>query len=140
MKEWICTAVGVIGGVIASAFGGWSAGLTTLVVFMAADYLTGLLVAGVFHASKKTPHGGLESRAGWKGLARKGVTLLLVLAACRLDLLLGVTYVRDAAVVGFCANELLSITENAVLMGVKVPPPVAGAIELLRRKGETDHD
>ena len=140
MKDYICAVIGAVGGAVAAAFGGWSAGLTTLVVFMAADYLTGLLVAGVFHASKKTPHGGLESRAGWKGLVRKLVTLVLVLAACRLEALLHVTYVRDAAVVGFCANEVLSVTENAALMGVPVPAPLARALELLRRKEEESHD
>lgn len=136
MKEWICTAVGLVGGAVAMAFGGWSAALTTLIIFMAIDYLTGLLVAGLFHASKKTEHGGLESRAGWKGLVRKGVTLLVVLVACRLDLLLGVNYVRDAAVIGFCANEALSILENTVLMGVKWPAPVKAALELLMQKSE----
>jgi toxin secretion/phage lysis holin len=139
MKDYICAVIGAMGGAVAAAFGGWSAGLTTLVVFMAADYLTGLLVAGVFHASKKTPHGGLESRAGWKGLVRKLVTLVLVLAACRLEALLHITYVRDAAVIAFCANELLSVVENAVLMGVKVPAPLARGLELLRKEAER-HD
>lgn len=137
MKDVICTALGLVGGAVAAAFGGWSAALTTLVIFMAVDYLTGLLVAGVFHASRKTENGGLESRAGWKGLVRKGVTLLVVLVACRLDLLLGVNYVRDAAVIGFCANEALSILENTVLMGVKWPAPVQAALELLIKKSET---
>ena len=138
MKDWICAVVGALGAAVAAAFGGWTAGLTTLVVFMAADYATGLLAAGVFHASRKTEHGGLESRVGWKGLARKAVTLLLVLSAGRLELLLGVTYVRDAAVIGFCANELLSVTENAALMGVPLPRVLREALELLRRKGEED--
>ena len=141
MKDWICAVIGAAGGAVAAAFGGWSAGLTALVVCMAVDYATGLLAAGVFHVSRKTPHGGLESRAGWKGLARKAVTLLLVLAVCRLEAVLGVTYVRDAAVIGFCANEVLSIVENAALMGVPVPAAVASAIELLRQKGEGErHD
>ena len=140
MKDCICAVIGAVGGAVAAAFGGWSAGLTTLVVCMCADYLTGLLVAGVFHASKKTPHGGLESRAGWKGLARKVVTLVLVLIASRLESLTGVTYVRDAAVVGFCANEVLSVTENAALMGVPLPRALKDALELLRKKGEVSHD
>jgi len=136
MRETICAAIGAAGAAVAAAFGGWSAGLTTLVVLMAADYATGLLVAGVFHASRKTPHGGLESRAGWKGLVRKAVTLLLALAAGRLELLLGISYVRDAAVMGFCANEALSVAENAVLMGVPVPRALADALEVLRKRGE----
>lgn len=74
MKEWICTAIGVAGSFIASMFGGWDAALATLVIFMAIDYVTGLIVAGVFHNSGKTENGALESRAGWKGLCRKGVS------------------------------------------------------------------
>ena len=54
MKEGICTGIGVIGSVIASLFGGWDAALVTLMIFMGIDYLTGLIVAGVFHNSEKT--------------------------------------------------------------------------------------
>lgn len=143
LKQIVCAALGALGGAVAAAFGGWSGALTTLLLFMAADYVTGLAVAGIFHASRKTPGGGLESRAGWKGLARKGVTLLVVLVACRLDLLLGVHYVRDATVVGFCANETLSIVENAALMGVPLPAAVQRAVEVLRDKAEKgggEHD
>lgn len=49
----------------------------------------GLMVAGIFKKSKKTESGALESHAGWKGLCRKGVTLLIVLVACRLDMTIG---------------------------------------------------
>lgn len=79
IKSVLCAAIGCAGSLVASAFGGWDAGLITLVLFMAIDYITGLMVAGVFHASEKIESGGLESRAGWKGLCRKGVTLLIVL-------------------------------------------------------------
>ena len=48
MRETICTVLGVVGGTLAAAFGGWNAALTTLVFFLSLDYLTGLLVAGVF--------------------------------------------------------------------------------------------
>ena len=64
--------------------------LKTLVLFMFVDYMLGLLVAGVFKKSDKTDDGGLESRAGWKGLCRKGVSLTVVLVAAQLDGLLGV--------------------------------------------------
>ena len=89
VKNGICTMVGVIGSLIASQFGGWDAALSTLILFMAVDYITGLVVAGVFHASPKSKDGTLESRAGWKGLCRKGETLLIVLVACRLDAVMG---------------------------------------------------
>lgn len=134
MKNAICGILGMIGGAIASAFGGWSAGLTTLLIFMAIDYLSGLVVAGVFHRSPKSEGGALESRAGWKGLVRKGMTLLIVLIGCRLDIMLGSNYIRDALIIAFIINELLSIIENAGLMGVPIPKALENAIELLKDK------
>lgn len=136
MKEGICTGIGIAGGYIASLFGGWDAALVTLMIFMGVDYLTGLIVAGVFHASKKTENGTLESRAGWKGLCRKGVTLLVVLVACRLDLVMGSNFIRDAVVIAFIANETISIIENAGLMGVPIPSVIAKAIEVLKKRAE----
>ncbi len=138
MKDWICAAAGVIGAAVAAAFGGWTTAMVTLMIFMGVDYLTGLIVAGTFHKSEKTEHGGLESRAGWKGLVRKGVTLLVVLVAYRMDLLLGVSYIKDAVIIAFCANEVLSIIENAALMGIVIPKPLQKAIELLRAKSEPE--
>ena len=140
MKVTVFSAIGLVGAAIAEAFGGWSSGLTTLLIFMGADYLTGLLVAGVFHRSEKSASGGLESRAGWKGLIRKGCTLLIVLVACRLDMLLGTEFVRDAVIIGFCANEALSIVENVGLMGVPLPRALVRAIELLKNKADEAAD
>lgn len=137
MKEGICTGIGVVGGVIATAFGGWDEALVTLIIFMVIDYLSGLLVAGVFHNSKKTESGALESRAGWKGLCRKCVTLLFVLIAYRLDIAIGVNYIRDAVIIGFMANELISIVENAGLMGIPLPAVIQNAIDVLTKKSTT---
>lgn len=134
-KATLCTVIGCVGSLFASAFGGWDAGLITLIVFMSADYITGLLVAGVFHTSEKTESGGLESRAGWKGLCRKGVTLLIVLVAQRIDIVAGTSVVRDATVIAYIVNEAISITENAGLMGVPVPDRLMAAIDVLQGKG-----
>lgn len=140
MKAGILTSVGFIGSVFASFFGGWSAGLTTLIIFMCVDYASGLIVAGVFHKSGKSENGGLESNAGWKGLIRKGMTLLIVLIACRLDILVGTTYIRDTTVIAFCTNEALSILENAGLMGVPIPKVITKAIDVLKNKSDPDGD
>lgn len=140
MKSTICTAVGVVGSFVASLFGGWDAALVTLLIFMGVDYVTGLIVAGVFHTSPKTENGALESRAGWKGLCRKGVTLLVVLVACRLDMVMGSNFIRDAAIIAFIANETISIIENAGLMGVPIPAVVTKAIEVLKENAENTGD
>lgn len=138
MKNTICTIVGIIGSFIASMFGGWTASLTTLLIFMGIDYLTGLIVAGVFHNSPKTDTGALESRAGFKGLIRKVMILLFVLIGYRLDLAVGTTYIRDAVCIAFIANELLSIVENAGLMGIPIPAVITNAIDILKKKEITD--
>lgn len=132
----ICTVFGVAGGFLAQAFGGWNSSMTTLLIFMAIDYATGLIVAGFFHASPKSEGGSLESRAGWKGLIRKGCTLLFVLIGARLDMVLGTTMVRDGVIIGFLLNELVSIVENAGLMGLPLPAALTNAIELLKKKEE----
>ncbi len=167
MKIKLLTFIGVVGSWIASLFGGWDAAMSTLLMFMAVDYFTGLIVAGVFHKSEKTESGALESRAGWKGLCRKGVTLLVVLVACRLDLVMGSNFIRDAVVIAFIANETvacrldlvmgsnfirdavviafianetISIIENAGLMGIPIPAVIVKAIEVLKKKTESEGD
>ena len=128
--------VGAVGGFVAMVFGGWSDALITLIVFMALDYVTGLIVAGIFKKSKKSENGALESRAGFKGLCRKGVALLIVLVAVRLDIVMHTSYIKDAVIIAFVANESISIIENAGLMGIPVPGIIARAIDVLRNESE----
>lgn len=138
MKDGICTIVGVAGAFIANLFGGFDAALKTLLLFMAADYVTGLVVAGVFKKSGKSKSGALESLAGFKGLCRKGMALLLVLVATRLDVAIGSSYIRDAVCIAFTANELISLVENAGLMGVPIPDVITKAIDILKKKTEQE--
>ena len=140
MKNGLCTIVGTVGGFIASLFGGWDTALATLLIFMAVDYVTGLIVAGVFHKSQKTESGALESRAGWKGLCRKGTSLLVVLVAYRLDLVIGSNFVKDATIIAFIANETISIIENAGLMGAPIPAVIVKAIDVLKQKADDSQE
>jgi len=114
--------------------------LQTLIIFMAIDYTTGLIVAGVFHNSNKTETGALQSKAGWKGLCRKGMTLLIVLVAAQLDKMTGTNIIRNAVIIGYAANESISIIENAGLMGLPIPKVLVDAIDVLKRKGESDEN
>lgn len=138
MKDTICAAVGLGAGVISWLVGGFDTPILALIICMGADYVTGLIVAGVFHTSPKTKSGGLDSRVGWKGLARKFVTLLIVVVANLADLLLGLHYIRDAVIAAFCANECISILENAGLMGIRIPRVLTEALEKLGE--EENHD
>ena len=136
----ICAAIGAVGGAVSDILGSWTGDMTTLLIFMAVDFVMGLCVAGIFKNSNKSEGGAMDSRAGWKGLCRKGITWLIILVAHRLDVALGVGYVRTAAVIGFTANEALSIVENAGLMGIKLPKSVRRAIDVLLKRGDNEND
>ena len=137
-KAAVMGGAALIGGMISQAFGGWDAALITLLIFMAVDYVSGLIVAGVFQASDKSESGSLSSAACWQGLARKGMTLVIVLVAAQLDKVLGTAFVRDAVVIAYIVNETISIIENAGLMGLPIPDVIMSAIEQLQGKKDSE--
>ncbi|WMM26644.1 phage holin family protein [Tissierella sp. MB52-C2] len=130
------TAIAIVGSAITSLIGGWDRALQTLLIFMAIDYISGLVVAGVFKKSNKTESGGLGSRAGWEGIFKKVMTLFLVLMGNQLDLLLQVEYVRYGLIIAFMIDEGMSIIENAGLMGIPIPKLLSDSFDILRKKEE----
>ena len=130
-KNYVVTAIGAAAGALVAAAGGWDSALKALIVFMVLDYLTGVIVAGVFHKSKKTDSGKLSSAAGLKGLAKKVLMLFLVVAGQYLDIILGVDYFRNAVIIALITNELISLIENASLAGIEIPV-LSKAVEMLR--------
>ena len=134
MKQYLCTAVGMLGAGLAWAFGGWDTALAALLICMGVDYISGSLVALVFHKSTKTETGAYNSAYGIKGLCKKSLTLLFVLVAVQIDRVLAIDYVRDAVCIGFCTNEVISIIENLGLAGIPMPAIVTKALEQLQKK------
>lgn len=136
IKNWILGALAAAGTVIANSLGGWDIVLAVLVGFMVVDYLTGIMVASIFHASPKTAGGGLASGEGWKGLLRKCMIFVFVFVGAMLDRVIGAAYVRTAIILFYIGNEGLSILENMALMGVKYPKFLVRVLEVLREKGD----
>lgn len=136
LKNGILAVFAAVGSWIANALGGWDAAMVLLVAFMATDYVTGVLVAAVWHRSPKSQSGALDSKAGFKGLCKKGVILLLVWVGCLLDAALGTTYVRMAVILFFIGNEGLSLLENLGLMGVPYPEFLKRTLEALKEQGD----
>lgn len=132
MKNTLISFIGIVGAGISYLVGGFDATVISLLLFMSIDFITGLIVGGVFHRSPKTETGTLESKAGWKGLCKKGVILFFVFIGTQLDILLSTEYIRDGVCIAFIVNELLSIIENAGLMGVPIPNIIKNSIELLK--------
>nr|DAO63034.1 MAG TPA: holin [Caudoviricetes sp.] len=138
IKNGICIVVGLVGGVISSALGGWDSAIVTLLVFMGADFILGLLNALAFHRSKKSKNGALSSSVCWQGIVKKFGTLLIVVCANYADSLLNCGYLRDAVVIAFCASELISICETAGLMGILpegVQKILTKVIDMLKNSG-----
>lgn len=136
MKEKLCTMMGVLGGGLSFLFGPWTSDLSALTVCMAVDLLSGIAVALLFHKSKKTPTGSYSSAYGFKGLCKKAMLLSVVAVGHQMDLVLGTGYIRTALCVGFLSNEVLSIVENAGLMGIPLPQSFIRALDALRSKEE----
>lgn len=139
-KNGALAALAAFGSWIANALGGWDTAMVLLVALMAADYITGVLVAAVWHRSAKSQSGALDSKACFKGLVKKGVILLLVWIGVLLDQALGASYVRTAVILFFIGNEGLSLLENLGLMGLPYPVFLQKTLEALHDKGNQGGD
>lgn len=130
----VIKAAAAAGGAVAGMLGGWDALMKVLLIMMVVDYISGVVVAAMGR-SHKTEYGGLSSKVGFIGLAKKGLMLMVVLVATMLDsaLNLGTPMCRDAACWFYVANEGLSIIENMNLIGVPFPAKLK---EILGEKAE----
>lgn len=131
MKSVILSVIGTVGSCIAAALGGWDSAIIALLSFMAIDYITGWILAAVFKKSHKTESGGYSSAIGLKGLFKKVMILLLVVVANLLDKQMGASYIRDGVCIAFMVNEVMSIVENAGLMGLPIPKVITEALDIL---------
>jgi len=128
------TATGLFASVLSRFFGGFDLLLQTLVLLMAFDLVSGLVASAVFKRSSKTETGRLSSLAGLQGLIKKGCCLMLIVIAVHLDALLGTrSLTRDAVIIAFCINEMISVMENMGHMGIKLPAPLVNALDMLSK-------
>ena len=121
-------------GVILYFIGGFDLFLEALLVCMVTDYAMGLTIAGVYQRSKKSDSGGLDSFVGWMGISKKITSLLFIIVGVELQKMTGVPGIREGIIIALVLNELISIIENAGLMGIPVPNVLIKAIDLLKEK------
>ena len=131
---------GVVGA-ICGLFGEWTTTLTILVVVMAIDYISGVLVAAC-GKSPKTEGGRLSSKAGFAGIARKALMMLLVGLATLIDRALGseAMVFQTSLTFYYIANEGLSILENAALLDVRFPVKLKRALETMREREDSHNE
>lgn len=133
METIFKSIVGVGGAIITFLLGGWSPLLQVLVLFIIFDYVLGFLVAAT--------HGELNSEIGFKGIAKKVVILTLVAVAYALDTIMGDdTFMRDAVIFFYIANELLSILETAGKTTLPIPDALKNAVAKLNGKADNSND
>ena len=137
VKITLCAALGAAGAALIKIFGGWTEDMITLITVMAIDFILGLLIASVFNKSPKSENGSMSSKSCFFGLCKKCTMLLFVLVAQRLDISLGTDYIKTAAIIAFIVNELISIVENAGIIGIPMPKIIIRAIDLLKNKEES---
>ena len=140
MKEKIfCALSGFVGSCVAALLGGWTEAMSTLLIFMAIDYVTGLSVA-LAGKSDKTENGKPSSKVGLIGLLRKGMMMLMLIVACRLDMLMDTTpFVRDGTCIAFILNETISIFEN-VSKFIDIPRILRDTVDRLLKKDDKDKE
>jgi toxin secretion/phage lysis holin len=129
MEQFIKLTIALSGAAVTFMFGGWSVLLKALLFFVVLDYITGL-TAGYFE-------GKLSSKTGMKGIAKKVLIFIIVTIAHQVDLVMGDGhFFRDATVLFYITNELISILENSGRIGLPVPSVIRKAVEVLKDKGD----
>lgn len=124
-KYLIFVSLAGIGSFTLFLFGGWDYLLMVLMALVVIDYITGVLAAFV---QKR-----LASQIGFKGITQKVFIFFLVATANFIDTLLwDQSLIRDATILFYAVNEIISITENAGIVGLPVPQFLLKAIALLK--------
>lgn len=137
MKEiWniIQVIIAAVGGGIGYFLGGCDGLIYALAIFVAADYITGVMCAIV---NKR-----LSSEIGFKGICKKLLIFILVGIAHILDekIIGDGSIIRTAAVFFYISNEGISIMENAAALGLPIPEKLAAVLRQLNEEDNSNEN
>lgn len=136
IKELVLSVIGGAGSAFCYLLGGFDVNIKVLGCFMLADIITGVIDAAVLKKSPKTETGGLSSKYSLQGFLKKIYAFIGIGVCVGVDTLFNTdTFFRNAAIFYLIGNELLSITENLDLMGVKIPV-LGDAVDLVRKRSQ----
>lgn len=118
-----------MGGAIGAVLGGFDGFLYALIVFVAVDYVTGVMV-GILNKE-------LSSRIGFRGIFKKVVIFCLVAVAHIIDtrVIQNGSVLRTAVVFFYLSNEGISILENAAQIGLPIPKKLKDVLEQIKEDG-----
>lgn len=119
-----------VGGWLGYFLGGCDGLVYALLLFVAADYVTGVMCAAV---DKR-----LSSEIGFKGICKKVLIFLLVGLANILDVqIIGTgSVLRTAVIFFYISNEGVSLLENAAHLGLPVPEKLKDILQQLHNRAE----
>ena len=135
-QRYLETGCALAGAFLSWFFGGLDGLLTLLVVFAVLDQITGIMKGYVL---KKW-----SSEIGFNGIARKVYIFVLVGTAHIIDeqlisqiaFLKDTAVLRDAVILFYCANEGLSIIENADKLNLPIPQQIKKLLLNIQNKAE----
>lgn len=125
---------GAIGSLLINLIGKPTKDLIILIVLMIIDLIVGFLISAIWQKSSKTDSGKLSSGVMFKGIIKKFFTLVIVVIAYQLDILLAMNVIRHIVIIAFIVEEVLSITENIVITGIKIPAIITKALDVLEKE------
>lgn len=111
-------------------FGDWDGLMIALVIFIIADYISGVIAAAV--------EKNLSSEVGAKGIAKKIFMLLIVAVANIIDInVIGEGHtLKTVTMIFYICNECISLLENAGRIGVPVPKKLLDVLSQLKANND----
>ena len=134
LKNIVSFVTGAIGSLLINLIGKPTDDLIILLVLMTIDLIVGFLISAIWQKSTKTDSGKLSSRVMFKGIVKKFLTLVIVVIAYQLDILLAMNVIRHIVIIAFIVEEILSITENIAITGIKIPAIITKALDVLEKE------
>lgn len=134
LKNIVSLVTGTIGSLLINLIGKPTDDLIILIVLMIIDLVVGFLISAIWQKSTKTDSGKLSSSVMFKGIVKKFFTLVIVVIAFQLDKLLVMNLIRHIVIIAFIVEEILSITENIAITGIKIPAIFTKALDVLERE------
>lgn len=134
VKRIVSITVGTIGSLLINLIGKPTDDLIILLILMIIDLIVGFLISAIWQKSSKTDSGKLSSTVMFKGITKKFFTLVIVVIAFQLDKLLVMNVIRHIVIISFIVEEILSITENIAITGIKIPLILTKALDVLEKE------
>lgn len=134
LKSIVSIVTGATGSLLINLIGKPTDDLLILIILMIIDLIVGFLVSAIWQKSSKTDSGKLSSSVMFKGIIKKFFTLVIVVIAYQLDILLAMNVIRHIVIIAFIVEEVLSITENIAITGIKIPAIITKALDVLEKE------